>query len=126
MTGAETGKRKISMSASDLFLGSMLAICVILVVFGIACLISPNPITIQPLTYAGKIVAVDTPGRSITVQSGPNDQRTFNWKNDVAVVKCGGLQALNKVKPGEAASVSYFEQGVRRSADFVAVSCPLA
>ncbi len=118
MSGGETEKKERSLAGSDLFLGSMLAITVLLLVLGIACLVAPNPIMVQPLTYTGKVV--DTSGSAVTVQSGPNDHLTFKRTDQVAVSKCGGLEAWNRIKPGDQVAVSYFDPG--KNADFVALS----
>ncbi len=118
MYGEETKKKERFLAGSDIFLGSMLAITVILLVLGLACLFSPNPIAVQPITYTGKVV--DATGSTVTVQSGPNDHLTFKRTDQVAVSKCGDLQAWNRIKPGDKVAVSYFDTG--KNADFVALS----
>lgn len=62
-----------------------------------------------PFTYAGKIVAID--GKILTVQAGPDAQKTFNLRENADVMKCDMAASLDDLKIGDEVTVSYFDEG---------------
>jgi hypothetical protein len=64
-----------------------------------------------PLTYTGKIVSLDSAAKSVTVQSGPGDELTFNLSDPGTVMKCDAPASFADLKIGDTVTVSYADQG---------------
>ena len=64
-----------------------------------------------PFTYAGKIVALDDGNKIVTVQAGPDAQKTFNLRENADVMKCDMAASLSDLKIGDEVTVSYFDEG---------------
>lgn len=65
----------------------------------------------SPFSYTGKIVALDSHDKIVTVQAGPNDELTFNLNDNGAVMRCSMSESFASLKIGDEVTVSYFDRG---------------
>jgi hypothetical protein len=76
-----------------------------------------------PFSYSGKIVAIDSAAKAITVQAGLNDQRIFTLNSVAQVTKCNRPESFSSLKVGDKVTVSYYQTGV---GDFIATGIALS
>ena len=67
----------------------------------------------QPFAITGKIVALDSSSRILTLQQnqcGLSGTYYFNWANDATVMKGKQPESFSNLKVGDEATVSYFQK----------------
>lgn len=74
-------------------------------------------------SYAGKVIAIDSAKKILTVRSTADDEKMFTLSDNGQVFKCGKPMTLDTLKIGDEVTVAYFEKtSGNYVADFLTLS----
>jgi len=114
MLGRTTIKGKRS---ANLVTGLLIMAVAVLLVTGYAM-----SATMTPMTYTGKVVAIDSAAKTFTVQSVSLDRLTFGLHEGAKLLRCEKEVAFNDIKVGDEVSIRYQESAGRYIADNINLS----
>jgi hypothetical protein len=91
--------------------GIMTGVLAMLFVMAFAFPAFAFPTGATPYAYSGKVVAIDSVYRTVTVQARPNDEQIFIVNDDATVATCGKLESFSSLKVGDEVTISYYQTG---------------
>lgn len=63
-----------------------------------------------PFVYMGTIIGYNSLDKIVTVQAGPNAERSFNLTDRVEVMRCDSVASIGDLKIGEMIKLGYSDE----------------